>query len=201
MDERLKYEQLIGGKLQSLPVPDMQDAIWARIKAQLDIDLPTDDGDGGSSPQSPSVPKVIGWGLSIVIITLITVFFLIKNKPVAKESTTNKATTTEQIVSPAQQNSGPPLPAKEVNKSLAPVITENNAPFQTLSQDSARQQFPGADMPQISLPDIDNVQTNIAAPPSVTVNLPQRGDTASQMKKPRGMQGLTDSSYRIIPKN
>ena len=47
MDERLKYEQLIGEKLHNLPIPDMQDTIWARVKAQLDIDLPTDDGDGG----------------------------------------------------------------------------------------------------------------------------------------------------------
>ena len=49
MDQRLPYEQLIGAKLQSLSIPDMEDMIWARVKAQLDIDMPTDDGDGGDA--------------------------------------------------------------------------------------------------------------------------------------------------------
>ena len=40
MDQRLQYEELIAGKLQQLPVPDMQDQIWERIKFQLDLDMP-----------------------------------------------------------------------------------------------------------------------------------------------------------------
>ena len=65
MDQRLPYEQLIGAKLQGLSIPDMEDMIWARVKAQLDIDMPTDDGDGGDDgPQSPTAPAPILWGLT-----------------------------------------------------------------------------------------------------------------------------------------
>ena len=58
MNERKAYEQTIKGKLEAIPLPDMEDAIWARIETQLDIDMPTDDG-GGNAP-SPNNPSGFG---------------------------------------------------------------------------------------------------------------------------------------------
>ena len=49
MNNKQAYEITITSKLEALPLPDMEDAIWSRIEAQLDIDLPTDDGGGGTS--------------------------------------------------------------------------------------------------------------------------------------------------------
>ena len=195
MDERLRYEQLIGGKLQSLPVPDMQDAIWARIKTQLDLDMPTDDGDGGSSPQSPSGPKIIGWGLSVVIITLVIIFFLHKNKPATK-TTNDNSTTTEQTIQPSVQNNSPPAPGgNTINKTTTPVTTGTNNTLPGVATDSVIQQnFTGV----MSVAD-DSVQTN-SSPQLVTTASPQMPDTTAQVKKGRGMKGLTDSSYRIVPK-
>jgi hypothetical protein len=194
MEERLKYEQLIGEKLQSLPIPNMQDAIWARVKAQLDIDLPSDDNDGGNSPQPPSGPGIIGWGLSVVIIALVTAFFLFKNKPKTK-NTRNNSTTTEQVSSPGVQNNGPPLPDNNtIKRTNTPFSTggDNSAP--AVANDSATQQDFGIVDPVRN----DSVQTNFP-PPLVTVP-PPKADTMVQVKKGRGMQ-VNDSDYRIVPKN
>lgn len=194
MEERLKYEQLIGEKLQSLPIPNMQDAIWARIKAELDIDLPTDDNDGGNSPQSPSGPRIIGWALSVVIIALVTAFFLFKNKPKTQDAKDN-STTTERISSPAVQNNGPPLPNNNtVERTNTPFSTGGDNSVPVISNDSATQQDFGIVDPVRN----DSVQTNFP-PPLVTVP-PPKADTMVQVKKGRGMP-INDSDYRIIPKN
>jgi hypothetical protein len=194
MEERLKYEQLIGEKLQSFPIPDLQDAIWARIKAELDIDLPTDDNDGGNSPQSPSGPRIIGWGLSVVIIALVTAFFLFKNKAKTKEPK-NNSTTTEQVSSPSIQNNGPPLPNNNTNKRTnTPLNTGGDNSVPVITNDSATQQDFGIINPVRN----DSVQTNFP-PPLVTVP-PPKADTIAGVKKGRGIQ-VNDSDYRIVPKN
>jgi hypothetical protein len=198
MDERLKYEQLIGSKLQSLPVPDMQDAIWARVKTQLDLDMPTDDGNGGSSPQAPSGPTIIGWGLSVVIIGLVTIFFLFKNKPSTKTNS-KQPVTIEQTVSPNAQSNSPPLQKNSTgNKTTNAVGTGANDSLKVISSDlPAIQHQPVTIIP----PADDSVKTNVA-PPFVTVSAPLLADTTSVTKKKgRGMPGLSDSSYRIVPKN
>jgi hypothetical protein len=195
MDERLKYEQLIGEKLQSLPIPDMQDAIWARVKAQLDIDLPTDGNDGGNDPQSPSGPGIIGWGLSVVIIALITTFFILKNKP-KKQGAKNNSNTTEQVSSPSVQNNGPPLPnSSKVKSTSTPFNTSGDNLVPTAINDSASQ----LDLSVVAPVSGDSIQTNLPASP-ITV-APPKTDSTAQVKKGRGMQGLNDSSYRIVPKN
>lgn len=194
MDERLKYEQLISGKLQSLPIPDMQDAIWARVKAQLDIDLPTDDNDGGNAPQFPSGPRIIGWGLSIVIIALITTFFILKNKSKTK-NTNNNSTTTEQVSSPAVQNNGPPLRDNStIKRTSTPLSTGGDNSVQVITNDSAAQQDLGIVDPVRN----DTVQTNF--PPPLVTAPPPKADTIAGVKKGRGMK-VNDSDYRIVPKN
>jgi hypothetical protein len=196
MDERLRYEQLIGGKLQSLPVPDMQDAIWARIKTQLDLDMPTDDGDDGNTPPSPTAPRILGWGLSILIFALVTTYFLIKNKPSAKNNSV-QPTTIEQTVSPNTENNSPPLQKQNtIDKTTAPVSTGANNSFNDIGNDSLAQYSP---VTNVQLTD-DSVRTNFPSP-SVTISSPQLPDTNSVIKKKgRGMAGLGDSSYRIVPK-
>ncbi|HEX2606857.1 MAG TPA: hypothetical protein VHK91_05735, partial [Flavisolibacter sp.] len=75
MHPKQAYEQTITSKLEALPVPDMADAIWARIEAQLDLDMPTDDGGG-----NPSSPSGGGWAgkasLFAVIAAIVIVYFL-----------------------------------------------------------------------------------------------------------------------------
>ena len=193
MNERLKYEQLISGKLESLPVPDMQDQIWARVKAQLDIDLPTDDGDGGSNPQSPSGPGIIGWGLSILIIALVTTFFIYKNNQRTKDNT-DRSTTTEQTIQPSEQATDPPVQDDEGIKKTTPVNTGSNISIPVGTKDSVAQQDLGAVIPDTK----DSVQKKI--PEQALSFSPSKTDTIPPKKKGKGLSGLKDNDYRIVPK-
>jgi hypothetical protein len=191
MDQRLQYEQLIAGKLEKLPIPTMEDAIWARVKAELDIDLPPDDEEF-EGPQSPSGPGIIGWGLSIVIIALITSLFINQNEPEAK-NLQNITGPTEQILSPAKQNNSPP-----VTESPTPFKAEGDQntlpPVVSLPNDSIQQK-------DVSATISDAIDSNkVATPlPSVTMNEP-RDSIPAVKKKGKGVTGLKDDDYKIVPK-
>ena len=108
MDHKQAYEQIITGKLNALPLPDMADAIWSRIEDQLDIDMPEDDG-GGNDPAPPSGGSWPGRaGLFAFITAFITIFLIYKN---------NKKT--ETLPQPGQTTQPAPTPAsiKKVTKS------------------------------------------------------------------------------------
>lgn len=195
MDNGPKYEKTIAGKLQSLPVPDMTDAIWSRIEAQLDIDLPTNDGGGNTNPpSSPSGPGIIGWGLSAVVIALITIFLLSKNK---SEPTNNNQTSNpvrETIQQPVQTINDPP---PQNNLNTPPVIQTDDPVIDNTanrSQDSLTQQpITGV---SIESPDSSVINKN---PPLVTAPTPTTKDSLPAGKKRRGVTGLTDNDYRIEP--
>jgi hypothetical protein len=190
MDQRLKYEQLIAGKLESLPFPDMEDAIWARVKAQLDIDLPPGDDEGGA-PQSPTGPGIVGWGLSIVIIALVTAFFINKN-PKAKELK-NITAPTEQIILPAEQTKGPPGTATSLPSGSRPVKNLPGSPLIQNTVDSVQQQDITIILPNA----IDSSKGNPAPP--VTLNVPT-DSIPSVKKKGKGISGMKDEDYKIVPK-
>jgi hypothetical protein len=192
MDERLRYEQLIGGKLESLPLPDMQDAIWQTIKAQLDIDLPSDDDEGGPHSPGPSGPGLVGWGLSILLVALVTTFFLVKNKPNPIDKTVNPEPA-QQIVTPAQKNNSPP-PDNKTKVTGSPVVTHANTP-DPLADDSVVQANVS---PILPVPN-DSVQTS-SIQPTLGGSVAQT-DSSGPVKKNRGVKGLNDSDYRIVPKN
>ena len=191
MDQRLSYEQLIAGKLHSIPIPDMADAIWARVEAQLDIDLPT--GDGGSAPQSPSSgPGIIGWGLSVFVVVLISLFLLYKNN--SKTSPIhNSATPNQQINEPVEKNADPP--EQDVREIRRSITTTGQAPVDnaTIKQDSV-----GANPIVINTPlKVDSVTRDIVQTPVVSSS-PK--DTIATGKKKKGVSGLSESDYRIVPK-
>jgi hypothetical protein len=193
MDERLQYEQLIGSKLQGLPIPDMQDAIWARVKAQLDIDLPTSDPDEGSLPQPPKGPGSIGWGLSVVIIALVSTFLILKNKPRVKDDTNNPATT-EQTNSPAVQNTGPPDSKQSTTRKTAPSADSNSASAPAFVIDSATK----GDVTAIDNLSMDSAKSKTEN--NLQITPAEMRDSTAPLKKGKGMKGLNDSDYRIVPK-
>ncbi|HEY1113515.1 MAG TPA: hypothetical protein VGE66_08130, partial [Chitinophagaceae bacterium] len=102
MNQKTPYELQIADKLQQLPLPDLQDAIWARIERTLDIDMPSDDGGGGGDDSPPDTPW---WGsggigaftFSMVFVAALTTFIIYKtlnqstsNAPARDNSPTNQ---------------------------------------------------------------------------------------------------------------
>jgi hypothetical protein len=191
MDQRLQYEELIAGKLQQLPVPDMQDQIWARIKFQLDLDMPEDDGPG-STPPAPSGPGIMGWGLAVILVAFISIFIISKNKP-ADTITQNNINPSEQILSPVEPSGSPPgtistTSSSPVQASIPVQVLPNN------SNDSFMQDNVTVSAPVI----LDSVATK--ASQDITQVISPVDTSSVPAKRPRGVQGISANDYRIVPK-
>ena len=189
MDQQPTYEQLIAHKLVNRPVPDMADAIWSRIEAQLDIDMPTDDI-GDPPPSAPSGPGVIGWGLGIVVLALLSILFIPNNKQKTQTSTTNVPSPVQQILKPSETTIGPPKGFGAGDRN-SPFKNVTAAPVQQSSLDSLLPQL----VPELLTRPADSIKIG---PPEPLVQSPSI-DTAL-VKKKRGVSGLNDSDYRIVPK-
>ena len=194
MDQRLKYEETISSKLQALPLPDMADAIWSRIETQLDIDMPTDDGPpGNNAPKSPTPRIIIGGSAFIIIVAFISIFFLSKNKNQDQlqeqiQNTTSPSTSSEQIVKPPGEktnNATLPLNQPKQQDNGLPIVFNNTTDSSFVNP--------------VVLPDSNKVLPNILVQ-NPKPDLPKTIDSVQQGKKKRGVSGITDNDYRIVPK-
>jgi len=192
MNQRHLYEQTIAGKLEALPLPDMADAIWSRIEGQLDIDMPTDDGpDGDNDPHSPAPRIIIGSIAFVFLVAFISFFFFSKNN--------NQHQRFNDAINPPAQNQEqflkPADPPKETNAKREEKSARNISPQQNLSVDSAViEPTPGF----VDSPTVINNAPQIAVPAPLIVKPP---DSLPPGKKRKGVSGISDSDYRIVPKS
>jgi hypothetical protein len=196
MNGKPAYEQLIADKLQTLPVPDMADAIWARIQTQLDIDLPADDGSGGDNP-APQAPSggsnLLGQiGLFIGIVALLT-FFIINKKNKQENIQPSINIPASEII---QTDSVPPdkaPPANAIQMPLTPPTQNTITTPLPATPDSAFDNVIANTVMDSAVTD----NTAVAQPP-VATPLPAVIDSAPP-KRRRGVP-LSDADYRIVPK-
>ncbi len=189
------YELTIKGKLEAIPLPDMEDAIWARISARLDTDMPTDDDNGGG-PASGIPPRTwIGGGaLLVFLISLISIFYNRSSKedsPSLIPSTSNE----NPAVTIESNDVSPPGNAAEQNVVRPQVIQEDQS-----TEVAIPQSLPLPTAPDIGLRDsaAEDFAAPIISPP---VNPPPLAkDSVVPGKKPRGVKGITDNDYKIVPK-
>jgi hypothetical protein len=188
LNSNTPYEVTIAQKLQQIPVPDMADAIWVRVERQLDIDMPTDDG----SQAPPSSPPGSGWigGAALALFVAALVFVIIKREKV-----------TPAVIMPQQNNTTISAPGsgtsgsnKEVQNNAPVILTPGATPNKP--PDLVAAPAAGADSLLSNLPLRDTPQAN-------TVLLPQpQVFTDSVKPKPgRGVRGISDGDYRIVPTN
>jgi hypothetical protein len=202
MHPKERYEEIITGKLAALPLPDMADAIWARIERQLDIDLPTDEGGDVPEPPSPwgGGGIAVGAGFLAVVGAILAFFYFYQpDKPTVSSTPINN--TTENLA-PAQNNTtindpapqapftqganSPPLVPGDIKpEPLGDAAITNVATTATPMQDST-----------VSAPENFTAQSLVNAPPVLPDVQPD-----SVPKKRRGVQNVSDKDYRIVPKN
>jgi hypothetical protein len=156
--------------------------------------MPTDDGPSGNTPpQTPSPRIIIGGSAFIIIVAFISIFFLSKNKDQVQQQqspdSNSPAVTTEQIVKPPGEktnNTEPILNQAKQQDNALPVVF-NNTP------DSS-----------VVTPITGSIDSNKVLPNILVQNplpdLPKTIDSVQQGKKKRGVTGITDNDYRIIPK-
>jgi len=184
MSQPTTYEQLIAQKLQELAVPDQADAIWATIEHQLNIEMPAN-GSGSGGAGNP------GWwigGGSLFTLFIATITYIITSrqhpeterrvidKPavIRHEQPVIKADTSRHVILPIEPTKNKPA---DVSVPAEPTQTEAGQPAAT------------------EIPAIPPVQKLTETSP---VPLPP-ADTVTAKKKSRGLKGITDADYRIVP--
>ncbi|HYH15260.1 MAG TPA: hypothetical protein VD794_08570 [Flavisolibacter sp.] len=195
MNQKTTYEVTITSKLDQLPIPDLREAIWARIEGELDADMPSDDG-GDTPPSSPRGGKVLPFALPGLVVIIVALFLIRTNKQNSKPNTI-PTTPATQTITTAPTASPPPVDSKT-------VIRDEESPAV----------YPGTSVPISTVP---NTVDSTSAPvtdvlPPVTDNTNQQGPTLVQTpppqplktdsvagKKKRGVSGITDNDYRITP--
>jgi hypothetical protein len=191
------YELTIKGKLEAIPLPDMEDAIWARISARLDTDMPTDD-DSGGGPASGIPPRTwIGGGaLLIFLISLISIFYNRTSKDeVPQVIPANPVEIPDASIQPNEVSpGGNPVPQNIIN----PEPSSQEQPANTI--DPQPTPFPAQVNPDIGIK--DSLAADIVGPVlSPPVNPPPIAkDSVIPGKKSRGVKGISDNDYKIVPK-
>lgn len=195
MNQKTTYEITIADKLGQLHAPDMREAIWSRIEAELDLDLPGDD-----NPSGPEQPKSPDWtsftrrfGTFAVIVAVVTVFFINKqqDKPAINRDDSPAAIETIQPAPgsgespPGEPAAGTAGPRQEVNSSEASPTPVSDS-FINIA----------ADQPAI-FNDTTTPAPLVSTPPEKqpVIIPPIKQDTVP--KKSKGFKGITDSDYRI----
>ena len=194
MNQKTAYEQIITGKLQALPVPDMADAIWARIEAQLDLDMPQTDPPPTNPPGTPSGGIILG-GISIVFVIALITYLFFKKETNNQPTTSQPANTTNTTLQKGKETFLPPNGETGLKgeKATLPPATVVLPPAP--SDSNTVSLMPS---PVILNNDSTTGTLPIAIAPPVTT--PQKQDTVLPVKKGRGVPGLKDDDYKIVPK-
>jgi hypothetical protein len=194
MPQKERYEVIITSKLDELPIPDMADAIWARIEAQLDLDLPSDDC-GGDVPVPTNPPVGTGIWIGAAFLAFVGALFAYYYFQTPQNKSSPQTTVNSPILSTpdtlqtalpsAQQSLAPP---GKMNKRV--INKESNIPEEvdsaTATSGVANDVFP-----------VEDSGTLVAAIKEPTSN---QQVLDSIPKKKRGLQGINDKDYRIVPK-
>lgn len=189
MNQKAAYELTITEKLEQLTVPDMVDAIWARIETQLDIDMPPDQGPG-EPPHSPLTGGGF-WIGSLFIAALIATIYFITNKSNTNSNQQNPEDSIKIINSPINTiDRSPPLPGTQSSSTASPG--QNNSIPVIINNDSTI-------TPALNDSIVNTVSDSIGNDLAIDAQpLTQQPDTTSK-KKSRGVKGIKDSDYRIEP--
>jgi len=186
------YEQIIAQKLEQLPVPNMADAIWARIATELDNDMPTTDGD--DNPPPPSSPinttvlkKIAPWVTALAVLIMAAI--------INHQREQEKAS-----IIPSKQN-------QPLRTNIPEVSKEQNEPTQivkpTITKAVAKPDKIDSATSVLTKPlpvDINKVDSQHLVLPSVA--LPTVGTKTPLIdtvpKKKKGVTGIGDKDYKIV---
>jgi hypothetical protein len=197
MSEQLINEKIIADKLNSLPVPDMENIIWNRINGMLDT-MPAITKNQQYHPGKNY--KILAMKITIGIVAIIVAIICLV------------------IIKSRQRDTKPALPVPSVQKQ--PVALDSPDLIKPGTTDSHQQKINNIQTNQkkISIADTanrikmskdsQNVQQAIkdsgsilcrVLPPAKDSGTISSKDPAGTFKKNRGVKGIADSNYRMLP--
>lgn len=198
MNLKTPYEQLITEKLeQQLPVPDMADAIWARIELELDA-LPAQEPDAAPNSESILAKAAKSKWLTIAvggIITLVVLFILLKRNAKKQERRKEPAPTQKQV--PANSQTPPPdtvSSTERLPQLLQPGTVSNDSASLTTALPPVLRADSFASIP---LP-VGRTDSSLVSIVPLAAGLDSaRTQPPPPAKKPRGVPNISDKDYRI----
>ncbi|TWW01610.1 hypothetical protein [Chitinophaga pinensis] len=186
MNQKETYEIIIAQKLEQLPVPAMEDAIWNRISAQLDIEMPETTPPDNTPPDNSALLNI---ATLFVLLTALSCYLFIEFFHQTPKAVTPPAIPATIIKDSIWHELPPAL--------LPPPDKQPVEKKKTIEPDTVN-----AVHPVIATPIPDSIATDppeqIITPPVIAPSPPVVDTTPK--KKPRGVKGLTDDDYRIAPK-
>lgn len=206
MNQRTTYEEWIAGSLEQIPVPDMADAIWARIEQQLNLDMPQQDAGGNGGGKLPGFSAPGQWFLTALMAALIGLYLLKPSKPstyipAPAQQNTVSTITHDSIATPAETTTlirskadipmeGPPPEASGHTHSTGAANTPpENQPVHEIQQPQEALQ-----QPQTNTVPNTSQQSVVTGKPNTVSSLV---DTTA--KKSRGVKGIGNGDYKITP--
>lgn len=193
MRKLLPYEEIIAKKMEELPVPDLQDAIWSSIQANLGSPLPdlSDGGTATSQVVTVSTGKIVtGIIISVIIIT-ITV--MVANRKKKMKQQTNPIPVITLPPAPADDSS---LGKGEKRITTVPYVKSDSGVTVTSppSKDTSVLITPVFPVTHPSDSSISKIPVSPVKDtlPVLPGNQPK--------KKTIGVTGISDSSYKISGK-
>jgi hypothetical protein len=193
MQEKKAYEQTIASKLEALPVPDMADAIWARIERQLDLDMPENDGGGNNGgPASPPLRSWIGKAGIFIFVTALVLSFLLYTNRKNKSAVPGTTITNELSVKKTDSLINTVSPSTQSEERMNPPRSTTQLPGATAIPLDTMLNLAAGPVPY----PIDTTQKFTAVlPPQLKPAI----DTTPLKRKSRGVQGINEQDYRIVP--
>lgn len=201
MNQLTTYEQLVAEKLQQLPVPDMADAIWARIEQQLDVEMPVDQP-GDSHDGNSSLPGFRFPGSIIFYIffaALVSVIFYLNRPDQHKETPTIPLS--NPITVPTAEDQLPKTNPSPTRQAETIYTDKADLPLDHIIENTATEkEQPVITNQVVEAKENETVKKQEIPPLIETV---QKKTTASIQdsvpRKIRGVKGITSNDYRIAP--
>ncbi|MFN4006600.1 MAG: hypothetical protein ACK4HE_03715 [Chitinophagaceae bacterium] len=203
MNALTPYEQQIGEQLANhLPLPNLEDAIWGRIKAGLDADMPETPNTGGSSSGNGLLRHWhITGPLGAFIVIVVTVFFYHRNQPQPNNIPAHQPTprTVAPLITPNQRNNSIPLENNN-NKQVQPPKMQPAVP----DSSGLLPDIPVSTQPVAPVPDSASKPTTIIVPPTTNFDVPTAAPKKNLIdtlppKKKRGVP-IDAGDYKLVPK-
>ena len=190
MNEHSGNEGIFAAKLHHLQVPDLQDAIWDRITGMLDA-MPADAGSPMQAGKgNVGLGKILGIaGISIAVISII----LIERNTRKVEEEPKHIPPTHQEV-PVDSTGTVPSSVPDSNDSKSIKFNDRKVDADDSINDLPLQ--PHVPTGRTIQNESRSIRTGAQFVDSISV-IPK--DTISGFKNPRGVKGISDSGYRIVP--
>ncbi|WP_343674183.1 hypothetical protein [Chitinophaga sp.] len=182
MNSTTPYEKLIAAKLNEVPVPDMSDAIWSDIEAQLDGVV--------QPPQKTRMPKFKGKGVVIsagaCVVASVMIFYLTSNKKTLPpaENTVIVADTLTAADS-IKEEITTPIPPVKIKKD--PILLKDVPAVDTIAT------------PDL-LPEKQDTQQLVIPTPVPAYDSIIQYTPPPKGKKPKGVKGISNEDYKITTK-